>query len=212
MTINLSELGSELIGWLKCMEEERDTTKLQQHIQAHCCKKSYENCETAASVLIDLSSVLRDEGFLEGLSELQVLIAKKVDELVKGPMAAAAPTEDKGITQKIDQKAPAVPSSDRAVNPEARRISLIKRELEEVAEELAEAERQVDDEEIRLLRRKHFGAYTADLNALLAKVEAAAKDVLPTTAPAEGTAPKQGDTAQEEAIVIHDDERKESHS
>lgn len=185
MTVNLSDLGKELLGWLTYMEEERDTSKLQAQVKASCCEKPCENRQTAMGTLVDLSDLLAQHGFLKESSELQVLIARKVDELAKGPVAAAAASTTQPPAKKTVDEQPAAVKA--AVSDErARKIALINHEKQEIAEELQEAEKQTgDDEEIRALRKEHFAAYTEALNRLLAKVEAAKDLVLPQAPAAE---------------------------
>lgn len=83
MSVDLASLGSEIVGYLKLFEEERDTTDLQKDICQACCEKPIESKETAIGKLHDLTEKLKAANFLPE-SEPQLLIAKKISELKAG--------------------------------------------------------------------------------------------------------------------------------
>ena len=173
MTVDLNTLGGDLIGWLKLLEEQMDTSTLQKEVQKSCCEKPCKDCETAVTVLSDLSETLSRNGFLGTSSELQIIIAAKIQELIPAPIAAAA------AAPKAAGK-PELPT-----DPIDRKIALIKREKEEVDNELQAVEgTKDDDKDIRALRIQHADGFKADLDKLLEKVLAAKAKVLPEKAPA----------------------------
>jgi hypothetical protein len=183
MSVNLSDIGGQLLQWLGLLEDQMDTSKLQENVRKSCCGKPLESRETAMGVLMDLSEVLRQHGLGDDSSELQILVAKKIDELAKEPLVrVAAPKADEKApaAPKADAKVPAVKQSALPTNPHERKIVLIKREKQEIDEELKEAEGlEGDDEEIRGIRKRHFDEYKAELEKLLEKVEAAKSEAIP---------------------------------
>lgn len=184
MTVNLSDLGGQLHQWLGFLNEQMDTSKLQEQVRTTCCGKPFETREAAIGSLMDLSELLRKNGINGQESELQILIAKKIDELAHGHIEA--PTKPKSVQalpsqSKVEEKACAEPAQPQSLpsNPQERKIALIKHELSEVDSELKEAEGfDGDDPEIRILRRKYFTEYSVELKALLGRIENAATEAL----------------------------------
>ena len=198
MSVNLSDLGGRLLGWLRFAEGEKNTSKLEEHVRTCCCGKPYESRETAIGQLVNLSDILSEKGFYTESSELQILIAEKVEELAKEPLAAASAPKAAVIESSI--KAAVIPS-----NPVDRKRVFIEREKQEIDAELQAAEGlENDDPEIRALRKTHFNAYKVALDQLLEKVEAAKAEVLPPKEtkkiePVADEAPKTADASAPEA-------------
>jgi outer membrane biosynthesis protein TonB len=205
MTVNLSDVGGQLLKWLGLLNEQMDTSKLQERVRTNCCSKPFESRETAMGSLMDLSELLRKNGFNDQESELQIIIAKKIDELAHGHIEAPAKpklAQPLPSQPKVEEKACAEPVQAQSLpsNPQERKIALIKREQSEIDSELKEAEGfDGDDPEIRALRRKCFSEFSVGLKALLERVENAATEALKKPAAEDTKAPAKIEEKKAEA-------------
>ena len=180
MSVNLSVPYVRTILGPAILEEvllSPKPTECQGHAQTPRNEKTLQNHETALEVLFLLTTVLGDA--LDGLgvmyqnwhhetsTQLTTPVARKLNEISERLLIYATAT--KTGKEVPEEKVPVLES-----NPIERKIALIKREKQENDTSLGTAKRQeFDDEEIRLLREKYFKAYTAELNQLLEKREAA---------------------------------------
>jgi hypothetical protein len=177
MSVNLSEIGGSLLSWLALMEEEKDTSKLQAEVRKSCCEKPLENLTTALGTLVDLSDLLSKNGFLDD-SELQIILAQKIDDLATGSLKKA-PEQPAQVEQKAERKEKPSAPSGVPTDPIERKIFLIKREQQELSEMQRDAAGlKEDDIEVRELRQQALGQHQEALEKLLAKTLAASKEPL----------------------------------